>query len=153
MSQDDFVDDFGFVYLVLTADRAAGKIGFTTNPRARFAQLQTAHHLPLSLEFAIPARKEVEKLLHEHFKPNNIRLEWFSDVDALEEFYCELETEYADNQLREMFDNGSPPDLNSDDFIAVANRSPELDRPAQANSDPPNVCIPRNRPSPRNGSQ
>ena len=93
----------GYVYLVLNADRNAAKVGFTTNPYARLAQMQSANDRPLAMEFAIPAMKEVEAELHQRFASSRIRLAWFSDVEAVEEVFASLEQEHADRQLAKEF--------------------------------------------------
>ena len=89
----------GYVYMALNADKTAAKVGFTVSPYARMAQLQSASAAPLTIEFAVPAHKDVELELHRRFASSRIRLEWFSDVDAIGEAFCELEQEHADRQM------------------------------------------------------
>ena len=110
----------GFVYMVLNADRSAAKIGFTVSPYARLAQLQSANASPLTMEFAIPAQREVEAQLHARFADSRIRLEWFSDVDGIEEAFTALEQEHADRQLaRDFYGSTAPLELKSADVIGL----------------------------------
>lgn len=114
------MENAGFVYMVLNNDRSAAKIGFTVSPYARLAQLQSASPSPLTMEFAIPAHKQVEADLHRRFSASRIRLEWFSDVQAISEAFCELEQEHADRQLaKEFYGSQKPLALCSDDVRAL----------------------------------
>ncbi len=93
----------GYIYMVLNADKTAAKVGFTTNPYSRLAQLQSANDRPLSMEFSVPASKDVEAELHRLFDYSRVRLEWFSDIEAIEQAFCALEQEHADRQIARDF--------------------------------------------------
>lgn len=109
----------GYVYLIVSESQQAAKIGFAKSLEARLRQLQTGNPHRLKVEFAIPSQSDTEYRLHRLFAPKRIEREWFSDVEQLEEFFCELETEYADNQLQEMFNDGTCPNLRPSDIDAV----------------------------------
>lgn len=112
----------GYLYLIVSEGQRAAKIGFASKPTERLRALQTGNPSNLKMEFKIPCEPAVEYHLHRLFADNRIAREWFDDVDKLEEFFCELETEFADNQLQEMFNDGTCPNLRPSDVDAVVER-------------------------------
>lgn len=112
----------GYVYLVVNHTRTAAKIGYTTNTYARFAQMQTANPEPLSMEYEIPASRDVERKLHKHFNSKRVRLEWFANVDELDAFFEDLRTDYEDKDLNHIVFGGPDPTLTAADIDALVAR-------------------------------
>lgn len=78
----------GYVYCIGEEgyDRAV-KIGFSTNPEARVAELQTGNSRKLVLLAKKPGAPEDEVALHQRFIKQNLIGEWFvKDPAILEEF-------------------------------------------------------------------
>lgn len=80
----------GYVYLI-GAERAkhhpilqyAVKVGFSTNPEARVAELQTGNPMKLCLYAKVPGTRADEQALHEKYAHANILQEWFRPTVAL----------------------------------------------------------------------
>lgn len=78
----------GYVYFIGAHDPngtiAATKIGFSSRPAKRLAELQTASSRPLTLRGFIPGTKEDEAWLHECFAHRRLTGEWFGSDPELE---------------------------------------------------------------------
>lgn len=80
----------GYVYLIGVESAAdnpilqfAVKVGFSTNPEARVAELQTGNPMKLCLHAKIPGTRDDEARLHEKYAHLNILQEWFRPTFAL----------------------------------------------------------------------
>lgn len=72
---------YGHVYLI--SDGTYTKVGFSVDPYARLAQLQTAHPKTLELVAAFEAERYMEAVLHEELEAFHVRGEWYHlDEDA-----------------------------------------------------------------------
>lgn len=71
----------GYVYLIVEdipgGGLEYGKIGFSTNPRKRVAELQTGNPRPLRLHLMKPGTEADEGALHRKYIKDNILQEWF----------------------------------------------------------------------------
>jgi hypothetical protein len=72
----------GYVYCIIERVPGGGfsqcKIGFSTNPKARVAELQAGNPRPLMLLCAKKGTLEDEAALHAKYIQQNILQEWFS---------------------------------------------------------------------------
>ena len=70
----------GFVYFVATADKQSVKIGCAKNITKRLKDLQTGNQQLLIVLAEIPTEKmlRLERELHERFKKDRVRAEWFT---------------------------------------------------------------------------
>lgn len=70
----------GFIY-VIRGEHGLIKVGSSTNPRARLAQLRTASPFPLEIDYLGFTRSdlyvEVEKTAHAILADHRVNLEWF----------------------------------------------------------------------------
>ena len=70
----------GFIY-VIRGEHGLIKVGSSTNPRARLAQLRTASPFPLEIDYLGFTRAdlyvEVEKTAHAILADHRVNLEWF----------------------------------------------------------------------------
>lgn len=70
----------GFIY-VIRGEHGLIKVGSSTNPRARLAQLRTASPFPLEIDYLGCTRSdlyvEVEKTAHSILEGHRVNLEWF----------------------------------------------------------------------------
>ena len=71
-----------FVYFIADGHGRV-KIGRSTHPAGRLAQLQTGTGLPLTLIGAIPGDRIVEAQMHERFAERRLQGEWFTQDDNL----------------------------------------------------------------------
>jgi hypothetical protein len=76
------IAESGAVYAIRDDERKAVKIGWSTDPIRRLAQLQTAVPHPLRLTAFIAGSKNVERSLHELFSDRHVRGEWYADHDG-----------------------------------------------------------------------
>lgn len=71
----------GFVYLIIEEHPGGAlkfaKVGYSTNPRARVAELQTGNPRPLRLHMMKPGTIEDEAAIHQKFIRENVLQEWF----------------------------------------------------------------------------
>ena len=67
----------GFVYFIQAGEGGPIKIGYSSDPRVRAGDLQTAHHEQLRLLCTTPGDMALEAKLHKRFKRSRIRGEWF----------------------------------------------------------------------------
>ena len=71
----------GYVYCIVEENehpfRPYCKIGFSTNPEARVAELQTGNPRKLSLLGTIPGTVEDEAAMHQRYIHHNVLQEWF----------------------------------------------------------------------------
>lgn len=83
----------GYVYCIGERDRAVGvKVGYSVNPTARVAELQTGNPRELVLLGAIEGTEADERDLHERYVADNLIGEWFRPTAALlSEFDIEAE--------------------------------------------------------------
>jgi hypothetical protein len=74
----------GFIY-VIRGEHGLIKVGSSTNPRARLAQLRTASPFPLAIDYLGFTRADlyvdVEKTAHAILEDHRVNLEWF-DCDS-----------------------------------------------------------------------
>lgn len=72
----------GYVYLIIEVKPGGGlqygKVGYSTNPRARVAELQTGNPRPLALHCMKKGTEAVEAALHAKYIQHNVLQEWFS---------------------------------------------------------------------------
>jgi hypothetical protein len=72
-----------YVYLIESA--GCTKIGMTTNPKRRIADLQTSNPMPMTLRYVFECKEiravRVEVAAHQHFSFHRMRGEWFY-IDA-----------------------------------------------------------------------
>lgn len=73
------------IYFVRNNSTLAVKIGFSSHPKKRLAQLQSANMDRLTLIIQIPGEKEDEKRLHQEFASHRISGEWFEPNQQLSE--------------------------------------------------------------------
>lgn len=73
----------GHVYFVRAPSSEAIKIGYSTDPLARFANLQTGSPELLLFYGSIPGTRADERALHEKFFHLRINGEWFHACDEL----------------------------------------------------------------------
>ena len=73
-------ESIGFIY-VIRGEHGLIKVGSSTNPRARLAQLRTASPFPLEIDYLGFTRAdlyvEVEKTAHAILEDHRVNLEWF----------------------------------------------------------------------------
>lgn len=71
----------GYVYLIWEGKANGGlrygKVGYSTNPEARVAELQTGNPRTLVLLYKKPGTPEDEAALHQKYMQNNVLQEWF----------------------------------------------------------------------------
>lgn len=71
----------GYVYLIIEDLPGGGihygKIGYSTNPAKRVAELQTGNPRPLRLLYAMPGTEDDERRLHAKYIKFNALQEWF----------------------------------------------------------------------------
>lgn len=81
------------IYLVTCDETNTCKIGFSSNPEKRLAQLQTGNPFPLQIKAIIEGDIALEKELHKKFSHLSQSGEWFvynaeiKDYFQIEEFY------------------------------------------------------------------
>jgi hypothetical protein len=68
----------GYVYVIISNDQDAFKIGYTTSG-VRIYNLQTGNPAQLSLLRQVPATKAAERAIHRALVDYKIRGEWFKD--------------------------------------------------------------------------
>lgn len=73
----------GRIYFIYDQSRQAIKIGYSTSPKSRLADLQTANATRLKLVATIPGDMRKERELHEHFAAHRLEGEWFALHDDL----------------------------------------------------------------------
>lgn len=76
---------FGLTHVYFIQEGAHGpiKIGFSVDPRARLAALQTCNPRELRLIGLRPGSKEDERALHDRFAAQRVRGEWFYPGEEL----------------------------------------------------------------------
>lgn len=93
----------GYVYLIVEDVKPRrgcvvrpmfGKIGYSTNPQKRVAELQTGNPRLLKLYATIKGTEESERLIHARHIEDNVLQEWFRLTDA-------VLSEFKVNELRE----------------------------------------------------
>jgi hypothetical protein len=71
----------GYVYLIIEEHPGGAlkfaKVGYSTNPRARVAELQTGNPRPLSLHLMKEGTIEDEAAIHQRHIRQNVLQEWF----------------------------------------------------------------------------
>jgi hypothetical protein len=72
----------GWIYVIRNDSANAVKIGFSTSPLRRLAQLQTASPSPLWIVAMIYSSQAFETLLHNSFGDRRMSGEWFDDSDG-----------------------------------------------------------------------
>jgi hypothetical protein len=85
----------GYVYLIVEdlpgGALVYGKVGFSTNPPARVAELQTGNPRKLRLHLAKPGTEADEAALHAKYAHKNVLQEWFI---ITKELLLEWDTEH-----------------------------------------------------------
>lgn len=67
------------VYAIQAIDGGPIKVGYSSSPEQRLAQLQTAHHAELVILYAFEAEPRHEALLQEELFELRVRGEWYAD--------------------------------------------------------------------------
>ena len=67
------------VYAIQAIDGGPIKIGYSTNPEVRLAQLQGAHHSELVIVYSFDADQSRESWLHDRLAEFRVRGEWYRD--------------------------------------------------------------------------
>lgn len=71
----------GYVYLIIEVNPGGaltfGKVGYSTNPAKRVAELQTGNPRLLRLHLARPGTEADERALHAKYQQHNVLQEWF----------------------------------------------------------------------------
>ena len=75
------------IYLITCKENNTCKIGLSSNPKRRLAQLQTSSSYKLHLDTIIDGDCNVEKELHEKFKSFKLMGEWFTYDNSIKEFF------------------------------------------------------------------
>lgn len=78
--------EIGWVYFIREGDYGNIKIGWSQNPKARLAALQTANSKVLQLLGTVPGHISEEKRLHKYFQRDRVYGEWFRNSNELEDF-------------------------------------------------------------------
>jgi hypothetical protein len=74
----------GYVYCIAEQQRTLGvKVGYSVNPQARVAELQTGNPRPLALIGCFEGTEADERELHARFINDNLIGEWFTPSDDL----------------------------------------------------------------------
>lgn len=81
----------GYVYFASPEDQDVMKIGFSKEPRARMAGVNTGSHQEITLDFCFATYREAEKMIHRRFAADRLRGEWFKYTRALAEFIDDLD--------------------------------------------------------------
>lgn len=90
------ISETPIVYVISARNSNFYKIGYAKNFNQRLSNIQSGCPYDLHLTHCshAPNYKEVEKYLHEYFKDNNVRGEWFSfdedDISTIDDFFYEL---------------------------------------------------------------
>lgn len=79
----------GFVYFIADEDGYL-KIGYSHDPQARLAQLQTASRQTLRIITTVAGDIPTEKSLHALFADAHVRGEWFAPTERLVAFMSDL---------------------------------------------------------------
>ena len=87
-----------YLYLIISADQRAAKIGRTKRPRDRLSQIQNGNSARLTLYAAIRTTGAAEAALHERLAKFRIGGEWFRHVPMLKAIFCSLEEDEWDAQ-------------------------------------------------------
>ena len=91
-------DAKGWIYFLGSLEAGYVKIGFTTQPRRRFAELKTGHWDDLDIIDVAPGLARDEATLHRLFAPLRVKREWFRLDDATFKFW-----ELFEDQRRDRF--------------------------------------------------
>lgn len=81
LAKAEQIAEQGAVYAIRDDVRSAVKLGWSTDPLRRLAQLQTAVPNVLRIVAVVAGGKTLERGLQQEFKDRRIRGEWFSDHD------------------------------------------------------------------------
>lgn len=65
------------VYVIGSPSATVVKIGYSSNPQRRLADLQSGSPLPLTVLATFDGGKDLESALHRHFKTERRHGEWF----------------------------------------------------------------------------
>lgn len=69
----------GYVYFIQAFSGGPIKIGYSENPKARLASIQTSHYERLDLVGVVRAERRLEQRLHEDLSEWRLSGEWFED--------------------------------------------------------------------------
>lgn len=78
------------IYFIKSGDNGPVKIGYAVNITDRMEQLQTANPEKLEVILSLPGTFHKEKEIHEQFKHNRLRGEWFEYSDDLKRYIDEV---------------------------------------------------------------
>lgn len=85
------------------------KIGYSSNPWSRIAQLQTSTPFSLRLGVTAPGTRITESRLHQRFRVHHIRREWFrSHVDIRWTQFAILPTRGSGRSVDDLLDVTEP---------------------------------------------
>lgn len=79
----------GVVYFVRARSGRHVKIGWSTDLPSRLSALQTAHAVPVKVLATVPGVRALESTLHERFRADRVRGEWFNLSDQIRAFIRE----------------------------------------------------------------
>lgn len=80
----------GYIYFATAGNDGLVKIGFTTNLGSRMRSLSTANAGRMGAEEAFLSYFEAERMVHERFKKDRVRGEWFRLTDEIEELWDDI---------------------------------------------------------------
>jgi hypothetical protein len=81
--------NMGYIYFIASEDGRV-KIGYSKNPKARLANMQTGSSSQLKIIALSPANQVEERKLHQQFDEYRVHREWFRFEGALREFIEKL---------------------------------------------------------------
>lgn len=79
----------GFVYFIGSPRGGPVKIGFSTAPRRRLGELQTASPVRLEILGLVSGTRETEQEFHLRFAPHRLNGEWFAPCAEIADFIRE----------------------------------------------------------------
>lgn len=83
------------IYVIRQGVNGPYKIGLSTNPRRRLAQLQTSSPALLTVEAVFAGDRNVEQSLHSRFAASRLEGEWFAESTDLLEWLTEVRRQHA----------------------------------------------------------
>ena len=80
------------IYLIYAKGTEYCKIGYSKNPKARLAALQTGMPYQLVMDCIIEGGHKLERELHQRFSEYQVRGEWFQYNNLIRDWFCFLYT-------------------------------------------------------------
>lgn len=75
------------IYLIYCEQTNTCKIGYSSKPENRLSQLQVGNPFALALVAFMPGEPQDEKLLHEKFKEDRLKGEWFVYSSDIKDYF------------------------------------------------------------------